>query len=252
MITIRRLVRLKLVVLFTLISYTGLLISWPFRRWMPSAQLRWRNWIFRSWGRAMWWAFGLRVTAQGPAPAGDFFLVSNHQTYLDIIVLGGLADATYIAKLDLRGWPVIGGVLRAADTIFVDRGRKRDLLRVLNLIDETRARGLGVVLFPEGTTGRGDRILPFKPSLLDYPARRAIPVHFATLSYATRDPERPAREWVSWFGDTEFGPHFWQLLKLPKIDVQVTFGETPILEQQRKPLADLLQLEMTRNFEPSD
>nr|XP_061813420.1 lyso-ornithine lipid O-acyltransferase-like [Nerophis lumbriciformis] len=252
MTTLRRLLRLKIIVLATLFSYCGLLVSWPWRQRAPARQLRWRNWIFEQWAGVLQRALGLRVECQGEPPEGDFFLVSNHQTYLDIIVLGSFTSASYVAKLDLRSWPVIGGVLRAADTIFVDRGRKRDLLRVMRLIDDSRARGLGVLLFPEGTTGRGDCVLPIKPSLLDYPARRSIPVHYVTLSYATRDPQRPAQEWVSWWGESEFGPHFWRLLKLPRIDVQVRFGEAPISDPMRKQLADRLHLAMSRQFESSD
>ncbi len=252
MSTLRRIWRIKVIALLTLLSYAGLLISWPTRGWFPKAQLRWRNWIFRTWSRSLRRVIGLRVDCQGEPPRGDFFLVSNHQTYLDIIVLGSLVDVAYIAKLDLRGWPLVGGILRAADSIFVDRSRKRDLLRVLRLIDHSRARGLGVLLFPEGTTGRGDVLLPFKPSLLDYPAKRAVPVHYVTLSYATRDPQRSAQEWVSWWGDSDFAPHFLRLLQLPQIDIQVRFGSTPILADQRKELADQLRLAMSQSFEPSD
>jgi 1-acyl-sn-glycerol-3-phosphate acyltransferase len=109
--------------------------------------------------------------------------------------------------------------------------------------------GRGVVFFPEGTTSRGDKVAPFRPSLLEPAARSRRPVHYAALSYRTRKKCPPAERAVCWWGDMKFGSHILQLLAMPGFDASLTFGKEPIREDDRKLLATRLHRAIEQQFE---
>jgi len=111
-------------------------------------------------------------------------------------------------------------------------------------------RDLGIVVFPEGTSGKGDEILRFKPSLLDFAARRDLPVHFAALSYATPDGYGPPSRLVCWWGDAPFLPHFLELLRLPSFRARLVFGDAPVHDPDRKILAEDLRRAVAEQFVP--
>lgn len=192
----------------------------------------------------------MRVTVEGSPPAAPFLLVSNHLSYMDIILLAMVVDAAFVAKADLRSWPALGRVFATADTIFIDRGRRRDVVRVTERIHHELARGLGVVVFPEGTSTKGDGMLPFKPPLLDFAARRDHPVHYAAISYTTAAGDGPASRLICWWGDTPFLPHILELLRLERFDARLAFGGAPIHDGDRKALARKLREATERCFIP--
>jgi 1-acyl-sn-glycerol-3-phosphate acyltransferase len=192
---------------------------------------------------------GVEVETVGTPPDGAFVLVCNHVSYVDIPLLAAHLDATFVAKTELAGWPLLGRAFRIGDTIFIDRARKRDLLQVMERIAASLDRGLGVVIFPEGTSGRGDRILPLKASLLELAVRQGQPVHFATLGY--RLPGGPsADQVVCWWDETPFLTHLLRLLAQPGFTAVVDFGERPIVGEDRKQLAERLHRAMQERFRP--
>jgi 1-acyl-sn-glycerol-3-phosphate acyltransferase len=194
----------------------------------------------------------MRIRVEGEAPQGRFFLVANHQGYTDIMLLGSQVHAAFVAKADLKSWPLLGTIFASADTIFIDRRRRKDLLRVITVIEKALDRNLGILLFPEGTSGRGDCVLPFKPALLQLPVSQGFPVYYAALTYTTGIPESPAQETVCWWGDTSFVPHIMQLLRLPGFDATIRFGREPIACADRKELAGQLHEAMSQTFTPAD
>lgn len=247
---LRVVLRIPAITAMTLLGYLGILLSLPLRRVAPAYQMRLRNAVFRAWARSFARIVGLRIDVEGMPPRGSFFLVSNHVSYMDIIVLATAVDAAFVAKADLRAWPLLGRAFAAADTIFIDRGRRRDVLRVMARVGHELARDLGVVLFPEGTSGKGDRVLRFKPSLLEYAARRDLPVHYAAVTYATPAPHGPACQVVCWWGDMPFLRHLVGLLRLPRFEARLVFGAAPVHEPDRKALAEKLHEAVTASFSP--
>jgi 1-acyl-sn-glycerol-3-phosphate acyltransferase len=190
-------------------------------------------------------------TIQGTPPSKPpFILVTNHLSYVDVILLAGVVPGVFVAKREVRSWPVWGLFASAMRTIFVDRDRRRDSLRVAGVIDAALGQGEGVILFPEGTSTDGSRIQPLKPALLEVAARSGHPVHFARLSYRTPAGAPPAAHAVCWWGDMEFGPHFLELCRLPGFSATVAFGEDPIVDRDRKSLAKKLQLALEQ-LEPT-
>jgi len=166
-------------------------------------------------------------------------------------VLGAELGAVFVSKHDLAGWPLLGHLSRVTGTIFIDRGRRRDAVRVLREIDDAIGAGAGVLLFPEGTASRGDGILPLRAALLEWAARAGHPVHVAAVRYVTEDRERPASDSVCWWGPTApILPHFLGLAALPRIHAEVAYGEAPVSGTTRTDLAATLHRELTRLFTP--
>ncbi len=150
-------------------------------------------WVFRNWAKATLRTLGARVEVRGPIPTSPFFLVSNHLGYVDVAVLASVLACVFFSRADVAGWPVVGPLVRMVGTVFIDRGAKRDILRVMERIEETLAYGRGIVVFPEGTSSGGATVLPFRPSLLEVAARARMPVSCAALTYRTEPGNPPAR-----------------------------------------------------------
>lgn len=247
---LRQVVRLTLLGLWTLVCYLV---------WLPVALValvsgrasrRWNEFAVRWWTRGLVTVMGISIEVSGAPPRKPFFLVSNHLSYVDVLVLGARLGPTFISKHELAGWPVLGHLARVTGTIFVNRDRKRDALRVLRMIDRAVEAGAGVVLFPEGTSTRGDRIYPLKTALLEWAAQRGFPVHAAAVRYESGDPARPAVNSVCWWGDMTFAPHFLTLLALPSVRSTITFADAPVVGTDRAALAERLRQALEHTFTP--
>lgn len=247
--SLRVLLRVPAVAFVSLLASGTMLVVQPLTLVAPRLQLALRNAAFLWWGKAMCRIIGLRVEVEGEAPSGRFFLVSNHLGYIDIILLASQTSAAFVAKATLARWPILGWMFFTADTIFINRASKRDLLRVMGRVRGCLERDLGVLIFPEGTSGKGEEILRFKPSLLQLAAEQNQPVHYVTLTY--RAPgDLPAHQTICWWDDTPFLSHLLRLFGLPYFEATVCFGKEPILAGDRKILAERLRASMTETFTP--
>src|SRR5262249_10281658 len=148
-----------------------------------------------------------RIKTEGEAPQPPFFLVSNHLSYVDIVAFAARLECVFISRNDIADWPGVGLLARAVGTIFINREKLQDIPRVIGEINKTLDEGFGVILFPEGSSGAGDKIMPFHPSLLDPAAKANYPVSFASITYRTPPDEKPAYMVVSWWDDVTFTRH---------------------------------------------
>lgn len=215
----------------------------------PRARVRWRHRVVRTWARALSSILGMRITMKGIPPPAPFFLVANHLTYLDILLLYTRVDGVFIAKREMRHWPVLGPLAHLFGTIWVKREVRRDAIRVLDQIDEAIARGDGVILFAEGTTSAGNALLPMRPALFDWAAREQHPVHYAALSYRT-DPSVPAHLVVGWWGEMPFASHAWDVCRLRGLEGLLDFGSEPVLAPTRGELAERVERAIAARFIP--
>ncbi|MFN2324440.1 MAG: lysophospholipid acyltransferase family protein [Gemmatimonadales bacterium] len=230
---------------WTIACYLPWLLIAPFtlpsRRWSR----RWKSFGTRVWCRGLQAALGIQAREIGPPPPTPAFLVSNHLSWVDILVLGARFGPTFVAKQEISGWPVLGHLATAMGNIFVDRGRRRDVVRVLREIDRAVAEGATIVLFPEGTSSRGDQVYPLRPALLEWAAQRHHPVHVVALSYGTRAPGWSAEETVCWWGDRPFGDHLRGVLSIPSVDAVLAFRGTPVTADGRQDLTVRLHEALT-------
>ncbi|MGE5514214.1 MAG: lysophospholipid acyltransferase family protein [Bacteroidota bacterium] len=175
---------------------------------------------------------GFRVVVRGAAIAPDrpVLFVSNHTSYLDILILGSVLDANFVAKAEVSGWPGFGYLARIAKTVFIERsrgatGRERDQLG-------TRlAQGDSLILFPEGTSNDGNRVLPFKSAFFavaqhNTAAGTPLPVQPVSVAYTRLDGRvmgRAFRPFYAWYGDMTLAGHLFDALGLGELTVEVIF-----------------------------
>jgi 1-acyl-sn-glycerol-3-phosphate acyltransferase len=216
----------------------------------PRPRAAWRRSMFRLWGRSILRAVGAELTVVGAPPAAPGMLVANHLSYLDVPVLAACLPPVFVSKAEVRHWPAIGRMSRAMGTVFVQRERKRELPAINRAIAATLAQGDSIAVFPEGTSTNGSRVAPFRAPLLAEAARGGLPVHYATLRYETLTGDPPASTAVCWWGDMQFAPHVLELLGLRGIRAQVVVGADPVLDQNRKLLAEKLWRAVDQIFIP--
>lgn len=205
----------------------------------------------------LWWAGGLirilnvRADISGDLPDSSFFLVSNHLSYLDILLYLSMRPVVFVSKAEVAKWPVMGIMAKAAGTVFVDRTTRSDVPRVNALMEKALSRGDSVVLFPEGTTSRGEGLLRFKSALLTPIIGTKRSIVYAALSYRTPENALPAEEAVCWWGGMTLGGHLPKLIGLPVIYATVTFGTyTPPPDADRKAVGQALQNIIAEHFIP--
>lgn len=183
-------------------------------------------------------------------------LVGNHSSYVDIVVLGSLVHGSFVAKSEVRSWPGLGFLAIIARTVFVDRKRTA----VTKHRDKIAARlgdGEPLILFPEGTTSNGNKVLPFKSALFNVAeqAKTESPLYIQPFAIAyTRAGGLPMglaqRPFYAWVGDEELAPHLWGLLCRGGFTVEVGFLPAVSSEDflSRKALAAFCEQEVRRGL----
>lgn len=244
----RVVLRILLIALWTLVLVGPLMLALL----LPNEQKRivWRGRIVTLWAKGVTRVMGMRITVNGTPPERPFCLVANHLSYVDILLFLSQITTVFVSKAEVKNWPIMGWLATLAGTLYIDRGRKRDILRITEAMEGLLARGDGVIFFPEGTSHKGDKVYPFKPPLLDLPARLETPVAYASLSYKTPPSETPAHLAVCWWGDMPFGSHMLNLLKLPSFEAILTFGNETVTRPDRKVLARELHTRIEQLFTP--
>lgn len=150
------------------------------------------RWLCRGVLRLM----GIEVRRVGMLPTGPALLVANHLSWIDIVAMVAQYDCTFVAKDDVRDWPIVGLLGEALGVIWIDRRRKRDLCRAVTVLSAALRQGTRVVLFPEGTTTIGRQTLPFRSSLLEAAVRTGVPVVPIALSVHAADDQGESMCWV--------------------------------------------------------
>lgn len=201
-------------------------------------------WFPRVFHRLSCRLVGLDVRVRGEIVTGrPVFFVSNHISYADILVLGSLLKAAFVAKSDVARWPLFGWLAKLSRTVFVDRRRaSTDVQR--DLIAARLKEKDALILFAEATTSDGNRILPFKAALfsaIDHVGDESILVQPVSIAYTCLDGMPLGRTWrplMAWYGDMTLGGHLWQVFCLGTWRVEVMF-HPPVDRRQFKSRKDL-------------
>jgi 1-acyl-sn-glycerol-3-phosphate acyltransferase len=197
----------------------------------PAAR-RFPNWYHRKVCRIL----GVRLHIEGAVEPGvPVLLVSNHTSWLDIPVLSAVAPVSFVAKAEVSRWPFVSSLARLQRTVFIDRTRRVAVGDTAGEMAERLDQGDTLVLFAEGTSSDGNRVLPFRSALFAAaksggepdPAKSPVVVQTVALVYARLHGlplGRGDRPLVGWYGDMEMQSHAWQLLKAGPLDVVVRIG----------------------------
>ncbi len=228
-------VYLCLTVVLMPVQVMALALALPLRTSLPL-------WYHRRCGRIL----GFRVEARGRHAADHPTLyVANHVSYFDIMVLGALIPGSFVAKSEVARWPLFGWLAKLQRTVFVAR-RGRE---AANHRDEIAARldaGDSLILFPEGTSSDGNRVLPFKSALFavaeQHPKGRPLSVQPVSIAYTRLDGVamgRYLRPFFAWFGDMEMLGHLWHAAGLGRVTVVVEFHQPVTIDEfdSRKAMA---------------
>jgi lyso-ornithine lipid O-acyltransferase len=203
-------------------------------------------------GRAVWLQrhsrralniFRLKPQVAGPVPSRGL-LVSNHLSYLDILVISAVTPAVFVSKAEVKFWPLAGWLAQMGGTLFVDRQRRAQVGQVNDEIQTALERGAIVVLFPEGFSSNGETVLPFKTSLLEPAALSPQPLTIGCIQYALDDGD--VGKDVCYWGDHTFFPHLLNLLGKRSVRAAVRFAPVQRTGADRKQLALQLRGEILK------
>jgi 1-acyl-sn-glycerol-3-phosphate acyltransferase len=219
-----------------LVQAVALVLRLPLRSSLPV-------WYHRQSARLL----GIRVQRRGrPCRKHPTLFIANHVSYFDIMVMGSLVKASFVAKSEIADWPFFGLLAKLQRSVFVDR--RPSGARTHR--DEMMARleaGDDLILFPEGTSGPGNGVLPFKSALFAVaeprPHGEPITVQPVSITYTLLDGMpmgRAFRPFFAWYGDMDLPPHLWHALGLGRLTVQVQFHRSVTIDDfpSRKALSN--------------
>ncbi len=231
-------------------STIGLYYCWLLASFIIPNKIYWRQLIFKLWATAFVRISNMKIEVIGKAPKAPFFLVCNHLSYVDIPALRYVAEGVFVAKGEIRDWFLAGKMVRNMGNIFINRQKNRDIPRAGQEIIEHLDDGEGVMIFPEGTSTKGEEVLPFNSSFLEFAARTDLPVSYCSISYKTPAGEIPASEAVCWWDDTTFLNHMFRLFSVKEYTAVISFGDEPVANPNRKILAKELHEKVSEKFIP--
>ncbi len=218
-----RLARIALYLLWTLslmpVQGLGLILRRP---WAGTLPVLYHRWCCR--------ILGFRIRTIGaPTSRRPVLFASNHVSYTDITILGSLITGSFVAKAEVAGWLLFGWLAKLQRTVFVDR-RVRSTRSQRDAMMARLAAGDALILFPEGTSSDGNRVLPFKSALFSaaeaMQAIEPVVIQPVSIAYTRLDGiplGRLLRPYLAWYGTAELTPHLWRMIGLGTVEVVVEF-----------------------------
>jgi 1-acyl-sn-glycerol-3-phosphate acyltransferase len=193
----------------------------------------------------------IRVRVVGnPVRDRAVLFVSNHVSWVDIVAIGSVTPVAFVAKREVASWPLVGVTAKMQRTVFVDRGRRHQTGDAVGEIVKRVASGTSVVLFAEGTSSDGNRVLPFRSALLGAIEGQSgggsilmQPMAITYIGQHGLPMGRQHRHLVAWYGDLDFMPHIKAFIERGAVDALVTYGE-PVLadrDMDRKAMSKRLE-----------
>lgn len=218
---------------------------WTIRRRFPQLSPAQRELRVQQWAERMLSLMGIRLTVLGTPPAqGPVLVVSNHLSWLDILTIHAARHVRFVSKAGVGHWPLIGTLSTGAGTLYIERERRRDAVRVVHHMTEALRAGDVIAVFPEGTTSDGHGLLPFHANLLQAAISSGAPVQPAALRFAdaaTGETSHAAR----YVDDDNLLSSLWSTLKAPPLLAIVRFGEPqPSLGRDRRGWAKSLHADI--------
>ncbi|MEM7019682.1 MAG: lysophospholipid acyltransferase family protein [Pseudomonadota bacterium] len=230
--------RLPLLILHIIFGLTVTLIFYSpwVRPWLPGSLYALPDKITVGWSAALCWIMGVKVRCHGERVQGSALYVSNHISWLDIFSLLGLSHIIFVAKQEVKGWPVLGWLSYRVGTLYIRRGGFEASRLADEAMTECMNEGTSVMIFPEGTSSDGTSVKRFHARLFQAAITAKSVVQPIALCYPTEDGISTVAPFI---GDDEFVPHMLRVMGEPSTPIDIYFCE-PIDagDKQRRKLAD--------------
>ncbi len=231
-----------LVALWRILRVIGMVARglWTVTFVMPGRDAAGRQVLIQRWSTATLRCLGVTVRVSGQPQAGAVLMVANHVSWLDIPALHATAPRTrFVSKAAIAHWPLLGRLARAADTLFIERERKRDAMRVVHEVADSLRRADAVAVFPEGTTGPGHEVLPFHANLLQAAITTGTVIQPVALRYS--EPGLPVSVAAQYIGNTTLVESVMKVCRARGIVVDVHFlPAEPVGTLDRRAMAERL------------
>ncbi len=198
---------------------------WTIRALFPRLSQEQREMRVQAWALQLLalWGIHLKVLGQ-PVVSGPALIVSNHISWLDILVIHAARYCRFVSKSDIRGWPIIGALATGAGTLYIERSSRKDALRMVHDMADAMREGDVVAVFPEGTTSDGLALLPFHANLIQSAIAAEVPVQPMSLQFVdARTGELTLAP--CYIGDDTLLGSVWRTLTASPIHAVVHFGE---------------------------
>lgn len=239
--------KLLLLVLWVLLIYPPAWLAYRFKKNELRDRLR------QTLSRGTLVILGIKLEVVGELDeTRPLLLVTNHVSYLDIILLSSCTNARFTPKSEIEKWPFFGTLSKVANSVFIDRSAGK-VGEMKERLTQALSMGKPLCLFPEATTGDGIRMHDFKPAFFSL-AAEGVAVQPAALHYQ-RIGGLPidSTQWpmLAWYGDMDLVPHVWQLMCMPGIRAQLTFLPVQKGSADRKELAQGCQQLISKHIEAS-
>jgi 1-acyl-sn-glycerol-3-phosphate acyltransferase len=202
------------------------------------------------------WLFNIKVVAKNVPPADkNFLFIGNHLGFIDIFVLASLRPSLFITSVEMKNTPLLGQFCEMGGCFFIERRSRARIHDEINQIRDGLLQGHNIVLYPEGTSGHGAHLLPFKKSLLTSAAGTGVKIKPIVVNYKFINGEPMShkyREFVCWYGDQAFAPAILRLLTLKSLEAHIEFLEEIEVqsEEERREVAAKLHELMSARYEP--
>jgi 1-acyl-sn-glycerol-3-phosphate acyltransferase len=213
----------------------------------PRRSQQQREAVVQAWALRMLRILGVPLQVEGTPPLqGPVLLVANHLSWLDIVALDAARYCRFVSKSDVKHWPLIGTLAAGGGTLYIEREKRRDAMRVVHHMAESLQAGAVVAVFPEGTTGDGKALLPFHANLIQAAISAHAPVQPVGLRYidqaSGQDSEGPL-----YLGDESLLASLWRALAGPPLVARVRFGVPQAAQgRDRRQWAQELRSEIER------
>ena len=233
---LRVVVRLLRALLHAVAGWLTIVLLFP--RW-PQER---RNVTVQVWALRMLGILGIALQVEGRPPMqGPALLAANHLSWLDILVMHAARHCRFVSKSEVKRWPLIGTLATGGGTLYIERGKRRDALRVVHRMTESLQAGEIVAVFPEGTTGDGRELLPFHGNLIQAAISADAPVQPVSLRFVDRATGRDS-DTPLWLGDDTLVSSLWRTVAGAPFVAQVRFGTPQHAEgRDRREWADDLR-----------
>ena len=230
-----------------LLGWSFFLMPWALlSHLVPRGRAERGAWFTLVWARGAWRILGGRTElCGGEVPAGGGLLVSNHLSYLDIMVHAAILKVRFAPKIEMKKWPLVGLMTGINNPVWIDRRHRGSAGGALNAMRDALRGSVPLLVYPEGTNGAGDALLPFKTTCFAAADEADAPIYPMLTRYLPAADRTP----LPWVGNEGFLPHFWRVLGLKEIRCQVYIMPSVRSDRRgRKALAECLRSDMAEQY----